>query len=133
RPGQNGNRMGTIRGRRQRLFSEREQDLEQPGRPSRRERVPDVGFYRTDDAPAGGSPALPKQPQALQFHAIAGRRTGAMALDQIDILRVPLGLIVGLSEGAKLAFGAGRQKLAMNIIRNANADDDRVNMITFTN
>src|SRR5260370_177860 len=73
---------------------------------------------------------MPPNPKALTA-ALLGIISSDTFL--LNFAFLPVGLIGGLSEGAKLAFGGGGQELGMNIIRKANAGDDRVNMITVTN
>ena len=52
-----------------------------------------------------------------------------MALDQIDVLRLPAGLLVSRSESAKLTFRAGRQKFALDVVGKADASDHGIDAI----
>jgi len=52
-----------------------------------------------------------------------------VALDQIDVLRLPAGLLVSRSESAKLTFRAGRQKFALDVVGKADASDHGINVV----
>ena len=52
-----------------------------------------------------------------------------MALDQIHILRRPARLLIGWPHGSELPLGAGRQKLAFDVVGKTNACDDTVDRV----
>ncbi len=79
-----------VRGRRERLMLEGEENFQEAGRPRRRQGVADVRLHRTDCALAGG-PSLgsPEGPQADELDGVTDRRAGRVAFDEVDVARVP--------------------------------------------
>ena len=77
-------------GRRQGLVPHRQQDLEQPGRARGRQRVADVRLVRADHARARARrPFAPEGLEALELDGVADRGAGGVALDQVDVARLP--------------------------------------------
>ena len=61
----------------------------------------------------------PERLEALDLDGVADRGAGGVALDQVDVAGAPAGLLVGHAHRAELAFGAGRQQVAVEVVRQA--------------
>ena len=98
-----------IGGRRDGPMLKPQQRFYHTGGAGGRQQMPDHGFDRADRTlsrrPAG---ITPQSPHAGQFHGITNRGARAVALDKIDIMRRPAGLVIGRPHGPKLAFGFRR-------------------------
>lgn len=90
----------------------------------------DVGLHCAERALAGLPSATgPKLVQAGEFHGVADRRASGVALDELDALGFPARRSVGETERAELAFARGREEVAIEVVAQADAADERVNFI----
>ena len=83
--------------------------LEHPGRAGGRLGVPDLRLDRAERAPlpvlaAGG---VEDRAQPGELRRVAGDRSGAVRLDQLDGGGAVAGVLVGAAQGARLALGQG--------------------------
>ncbi len=118
------------RRRRQDPFFQGEQDLEQPRGARRREGVADVRLDRADHAAADAlGQVAPEGPEAGELDGVADRRAGGVAFDQVDVSRLPAGLLVSGSHGPELPLGVGGEQAAVDVVREADAGDHAVDPI----
>ena len=75
---------------------------------------------------------VPQRAQALELDTVAERRTGSVALDEIDVLGHPPGLAIGLAHGPQLAFGIRRQQAPCNVVGQADAANHAVDGVAVT-
>ena len=67
--------------------------------------------------------------QAGEFNRVADGRASGVALNELDALGFPARRIVGETERAELAFARGREEVAIEVVAQADAADERVNFI----
>ena len=108
-----------VGGGRKHAMLESQQDLEQARRPRGRERMAHVRLDRPDHAlarPPAGIAIAPESLQALGLDRIADRSARRVAFDQVNLVWRPAGLLVRRAHGPKLALGAGREQVSMNVV-----------------
>ena len=119
-----------VGGRRQRAVLEGKEDFHQARRTGSREQMADIRLHATDHTLLRPRVfVLPELMQAVDFHGVSDRCPGRVALDQIDIARLPPGLLVGRSHRAELPFGMRGEQIGTTIIRETDPRDDSINVI----
>src|SRR5262249_53935264 len=115
-------RFREIGGRRQQLRAERGEDFYDAGRPGSSQQMTHRRFHRAEYA-LSRSPffAIPQRFKTLELHGVADRRAGGVALNEIDITRLPPCLAVGCPHGPQLPFAVGSEQISVHIIRQTNA------------
>src|SRR5437660_1052077 len=107
-----------------------EQDLEQPRRPRRRQGMTEVRLDRADHATAVGPASLsPEGPEAGELDRVADGRARRVALDQVDVARLPARPIVGGPHGSKLTLGLRGEQAAVDVVREADAGDHAIDRV----
>ena len=123
-------RGGEVGRRRERPVPECQQHLQQGGRARGRQGVADVRLDRADDAPARRPPLrAPEGAQAGELDGIADRRAGRVALDQVDVARVPAREVVRGAHCAELPLRTGREQAALDVVRQPDRRDGRVDPV----
>ena len=116
--------------RRQRAMLQGQEDLEQPGRAGRGERMADVRLDRADHALTGTPAGLaPERLEARDLDGIAARRAGGVAFDQVDVAGPPARLLVGRPHGPELTLGIGGHQVAVDVVGQADPGDDAVDVV----
>ena len=91
----------------------------------------DVAFDGADDAGACGSWRIgPELGEAVEFDGVTDGGAGAVTFDEIDIVRIPAGLLVGGAHGAELAGGIGEHEVAADVVGEADAGEGGVDAVT---
>ncbi|GAM11837.1 hypothetical protein OR1_04155 [Geobacter sp. OR-1] len=114
---------------RESFVAERQQNLGEGSSAGSGKQMADVGFDRTDNAPALRIGAAPEFAQAGHFGGVADRGAGGMALDQVHIRSGPAGGIIGGTHRPELPLGHRRKQAAANIVSEPHGADDPVNMV----
>src|SRR5262249_47518697 len=71
----------------------------------------------------------PERAQARELDRVALGRARRVALDQVDVARLPPRLLVGRAERAELALARGREQVALDVVREPDAADDRPDLV----
>ena len=119
-----------IRRGRQNLVAHGEQDLGESRGSGAGEKMTDVGLDRADGAlPGFEAVVAPERAQAGELDAVADLGAGGVTLDQLQAARIPARFAVGAVHRAQLAFLAGCEQVAVDVIGRAGAADDRVDRV----
>ena len=107
-----------------------QQHLGQCCSPRGGQQVADIGLDGADDAACViGVNITPEEFEAGNFNRIADRGAGGVTFNQVDIARLPAGLLVGGTHGAELTFRHGSEQAPPHIIGQTDAPDDAVNPV----
>ena len=108
----------------------RQEHFDQAGGSGGGEQVADVAFHGTDHAAllACGR-RFPQLCEAVEFHGIADGGSGAVAFDEVDVVGGPAGLLIGGTHGAQLAGGIWLHQVAGDVVGEADAGDDGVDVV----
>src|SRR5207244_1565643 len=71
----------------------------------------------------------PQLLQTRQFDTVADRGAGRMALDQVDVAGTPAGRTVRRPHRPQLPFGRRSEQTAAQVVRQADAGDDAVDVV----
>ena len=106
-----------------------QQDLEQSRRARRGEGMADVRLDRADHARADRMSLAPEGSEAGELDGVAHRRAGRVALDQVDVRRVPARPVVGRPHGPELSLGVGGEQAAVDVVGQPGAGDHAVDPV----
>ena len=123
-----------VSGRRKDPFTHGKQNLGERRSSGSRQEMADIGFYRTDDAgPAAVCYIFPELLEACDFGRIADRRPGGMTFDQIEVLRLPTGLMIGGMHSPELSFRHRGKQASPHIVGKTGPANDAVNPVSMRN